>query len=98
MDIYEVEKRDYDAYFFRLPKEDLEEERTESQLIYRDKLTGNKVCGIEIQEHNHITFYRYFIFEFLDEERLGPHKGYKQIVVSKEEYEKLLKAYAEKLN
>lgn len=95
--IYEVEKKDYDSYFFRLPKDDIEMIQNESKIIYTDKVTNQEICAKEIYERNGVTYYKYYIFEFLDDNRLGPYKGYKTIQVSSEEFEKLLKAYAEKI-
>ena len=81
LDIYEVDKADYDAYFYRLPQNDM----IEPQLI----------CGILSENIMAMPANRYFIFNFLDEKRLGAHKIIKQITLGLEDYENFMKHLTE---
>ena len=44
------------------------------------------LCGVLSEQVMGMSANRYFIFNFIDEERLGPHKTYKYITLSEEEY------------
>lgn len=88
LDIYEVEKADYDAYFYRLPIKDLMKTTPREGLtVYKDiSNNGEAVCGILSEQIMAMPANRYFIFNFIDEGRLGPHKQYKYIQMSEAEY------------
>lgn len=97
LDIYEVEKADYDAYFYRLPMKDLMKTTPrEGLIVYKDiSNNGEAICGILSEQIMAMPANRYFIFNFLDEERLGPHKQYKYIQMSETEYIDFLKRLQE---
>ena len=92
LDIYEVDKEDYDAYFYRLPeKEIMKTTPREGLAIYRDLANeGQPICGILTEQIMAMPANRYFIFNFIDEERLGPHKQYQYIHMTEEEYMEFL--------
>lgn len=87
IDIFEVEKADYEAYFFRLPKNEiLKTTPKENYTIYLDSLDREPICGIEEQDIMGTKARRFFIFNLLDEERLGDHKRIQVINMTEEEY------------
>ena len=88
LDIYEVDKCDYDAYFHRLPKNDIMKTTPrEGFVVYKDIANGGEpVCGILTEQVMAMPANRYFIFDFIDESRLGPHKQYQYIHMTEEEY------------
>ena len=93
IELYEVDRIDYDAYFYRLPKDDLMKTTPrEGLVIYKDLLNnGEPICGIYTEIVMAMPANRYFIFNFMDESRLGPHKLYKHITMTEEEYTEFLK-------
>ena len=93
LDIYEVEKTDYDAYFYRLPTNDLMKATPREGLtIYKDiPNNGEPICGILSENIMAMPANRYFIFNFMDEDRLGPYKAYRHIVLEENEYMDFLK-------
>lgn len=97
LDIYEVEKADYDAYFYRLPmKELMKTTPREGLVVYKDiSNNGEAICGILSEQVMAMPANRYFIFNFIDEKRLGPHKQYKYIQMSEAEYIDFLKRLQE---
>ena len=97
LDIYEVDKADYDAYFYRLPIKDLMKTTPREGLtVYKDiSNNGEAVCGVLSEQIMAMSANRYFIFNFLDEERLGPHKIIKQITLGLEDYENFMKHLTE---
>lgn len=97
LDIYEVEKADYDAYFYRLPIKDLMKTTPREGLtVYKDiSNNGEAICGVLSENIMAMPANRYFIFNFLDEERLGPHKVIKQITLGLEDYENFMKHLTE---
>ena len=93
LDIYEVEKQDYDSYFYRLPKNEIMKIRPkEGFVVYKD-LKGEQLClcGVHTEQVMAMPANRYFIFNLMDEERLGPHKAYRHIVLEENEYMDFLK-------
>ena len=91
-DLFEVERRDYDAYFYRLPQNEIMKTTPqEGFVVYKDTTNGEYICGILSENIMAMPANRYFIFTLLPEERLGPHKQYKEIVLEEEEYMSLLK-------
>lgn len=93
LDIYEVDKKDYEAYFYRLPTKDIMKTTPcEGLTVYKDIANGGEpICGILSEQIMAMPANRYFIFNFMDEERLGPHKQYKYIKMSEKEYFNFLK-------
>ena len=92
LDIYEVDKADYDAYFYRLPKNDIMKTTPrEGFIIYKDIANGGEpVCGILSEQIMAMPANRYFIFELIDEERLGPHKVVKHVHLDEAQYTEFL--------
>ena len=92
LDIFEVDKADYDSYFYRLPKNEIMKTTPrEGLIVYKDTTNGGElICGILTEEIMAMPANRYFIFNLLDEERLGPHKVYKHITMTEEEYREFL--------
>ena len=93
LDLFEVDKVDYDAYFYRLPKNEIMKTTPQEGLIvYKDiKEDGELICGILSEQIMAMPANRYFIFNFIDESRLGPHKAYKHITMTEEEQTEFLK-------
>lgn len=93
LDLFEVDKVDYDAYFYRLPKNEIMKTTPREGLtVYKDvKEAGELICGILSEQIMAMPANRYFIFNFIDESRLGPHKAYKYITMTEEEYTEFLK-------
>ena len=95
-DIYEVDKHDYDAYFYRLPQEDLMKTTPKEGLtVYKDVVNNEPICGVLTENIMAMPANRYFIFNFMDGSRLGQHKAYKYIVLNEDEYSELLKKLSE---
>lgn len=91
IDIYEVDKNDYSAYFYRLPKNDIIKTTPREGLsVYKDIQTGAQICGILTEQIMGTDCNRYFIFNFMDENRLGAYKTTQYIQLSEEEFEEFL--------
>ena len=91
IDIYEVDKKDYEAYFYRLPKDEIIKTTPREKLtIWKDLITGFEICGYETTQIMGTDCNRFFIFNFMEEERLGNYKTTKYIYLSEKEYEKFL--------
>lgn len=90
----EVNKEEYCDYLYRLPKEDIKViqsiEVDEVTTKYYDLITGKLICSN--------TNDKYYIYEFLDEERLGPPKKYKSITVDLNTYNLLLRLLSHEKN
>lgn len=97
LDIYEVEKQDYDSYFYRLPKNEIMKVHPKEGFIaYKDlKDEQSYLCGIYTEQIMAMPANRYFIFNLMNEERLGPHKAYRHIVLEENEYMDFLKRLQE---
>lgn len=94
LSFYEVDKQDYDAYFYRLPKEELEFVQEDGLSVYKDIVNGEPICAFKVAEFiADVT--NYYIFNFLPEERLGKHKTQMKIELSYEEYLDFLKKASE---
>lgn len=93
LDLYEVDKVDYDSLFHRLPKNEIMKTTPREGLTaYKDMKEDNEyLCGILSEQVMGMSANRYFIFNFMDESRLGPHKTYKHITMTEEEYIEFLK-------
>lgn len=100
MEIYLVDKRDYDAYFYRLPKNEIVKTTPEEGLtIYIDITDNNKkICGFRTEEVLGMPANEYYIFDFIDEGRLGPEKTYQYISLSEKQYAEFLLKLAEVAN
>ena len=88
LDFYEVDRADAVSYIFRLkarpqmkltPQENLE--------VSMDIETRQWLYGVETIDLMGQKAKRYFIFEFLDDELLGPHRTVKKFVLPYELYE-----------
>lgn len=91
IDIYEVERADYLAYWFRLPHDQLMKTTPEEGLtIWKDTKTGDQICGTKVENIMGTAATQYYIFTFMDEERLGPEKATKYIYMTEKEYKDLL--------
>ena len=64
LDIYEVDKGDYEAYFYRLPKDVMKTTPQEGMVVYKDIVSGDYVCGILTENIMAMPANRYFIFNF----------------------------------
>ena len=93
LDLYEVDKVDYDSFFYRLPKNEIMKTTPREGLTaYKDMKEDNEyLCGVLSERVMGMSANRYFIFNFMDESRLGPHKLYKHITMTEEEYTEFLK-------
>lgn len=91
IDIYEVDKKDYEAYFYRLPKNEIIKTTPREKLtIWKDLITGFEICGYETTQIMGTDCNRFFIFNFMEEKRLGNYKTTKYVYLSEKEYEKFL--------
>ena len=90
LDLYEVENVDYESYFYRLPKDIMKTTPSEGLVVYKDIQTGESICGVLTEQVMAMPANRYFIFNLLDEERLGSHKAYKYIHMTEAEYAEFL--------
>lgn len=92
LDIFEVDKEDYDSYFYRLPINDMMKTTPREGLtIYKDITnSGAPVCGILSEQVMAMPANRYFIFELINEERLGPHKVVKHVHLGEAQYTEFL--------
>lgn len=97
LDIFEVDKQDYEAYFYRLPQNEIMKSTPkEGFTVYKDiKGEQEYLCGILTEQIMAMPANRYFIFNLMDESRLGPHKAYRHIQLSDEEYMDFLKRLQE---
>lgn len=95
LDIYEVDKVDYEAYFYRLPKNDIiKTTPREGFVVYKDIFSKEDVCGTLIEYIMGTEATRYFIFNFIDEERLSEHKVVKYITLNEDDYQEFLNQLA----
>lgn len=91
IDIYEVEKGDYSSYFHRLPKNELMKTTPrEGLVVYKDVVSGEAICGILTETIMGTNCNRFFIFNFMEEDRLGPEKVIKYITLPEEDYKYFL--------
>ena len=91
LNIYEVDKEDYDSYWYRLPKDEIIKcTPREGYEFYKDSLTKKYVCGTLSEDIMGMKCTRFFIFEFLPEERLGNELVLKEIIIGEDEYKKLI--------
>ena len=67
LDIFEVDKVDYDSYFYRLPKNEIMKTTPQEGLVaYKDiKEEGELICGILSEQIMAMPANRYFIFNFI---------------------------------
>ena len=91
LDIYEVDKEDYESYLYRLPKNEIMKTTPrERYVFYKDSLTQQYICGTLSEDIMGMKCTRFFIFEFLPEERLGKELVIKEIIIGEDEYKELL--------
>lgn len=103
LDIFEVESPYYKSYEYCCKNRQLMKitpiHTTEKQLIaWRDIETGLLLYGKEITNITGMDATRYFIFEYLSEDLLGPELTTRHIKVDEETYIKLIKHMTEKQN
>lgn len=92
LDIYEVDKEDAISYCYRLKaRPQIKKTPREGLEVYMDIETGLYLWGIETTKVMAQEARRYFIFEFLDEELLGPHRTVKRVTISNEQFEEFIK-------
>lgn len=97
LDIYEVDKAYYSSYEYRCQERQLMKRTPREGLtIWEDLETGKLLYGKEITPVMASNATRFFIFEMLDEELLGPEKTIQHIEVDYETYKKFLEATAAK--
>ena len=95
LDIYEVDKEDYESYLYRLPKNEIMKTTPrEGYVFYKDSLTQQYICGTLSEDIMGMKCTRFFIFEFLPEERLGKELVIKEIIIGEDEYKELLEKLA----
>lgn len=86
-EIYEVDKKDYDSYFYRLPENEIMKTTpSEGWTIYKDMKENKEICGILSENVMAMDANRYFIFDFIDESRLGKPKYTKTITIPLEDF------------
>lgn len=97
LDFYEVEKADYRAYQYRLKdRKTYERSYPEQELtVVFDEETNVPVLGLKEESIMGTNAHRFFIFEFLDEDKLGDHLVTKNIILSQEQWERFLQQYAD---
>ena len=101
LDLFQVDKADYESYVYRLRHRDLLETKEENGLVmFWDIAAGEYVCGYkeETTIANNTTYKDYFIFELLPEECLASEKIIQKVVLSPEEYVAWLKLCNQVMN
>ena len=97
LDIYEVDKAYYSSYEYRCQERQLMKRTPREGLtIWEDLETGKLLYGKEVTSVMASNATRFFIFEMLDEELLGPEKTTQIIEVDYETYKEFLEAVASK--
>lgn len=97
IDIYEVDKTYYYSYVYRCKDRQLMKRHPREGLtVWEDLETGKLLYGKEVTNIMASEATRFFIFELLDEELLGPEKITKTIEVDYETYRNFLEAVASK--
>lgn len=100
LEIYSVDKPDYESYVYRLQYRDLLQEEIDNVVMFRDMTAGQYVCGYKdtTMISSNSVCREYFIFELLPEDYLGPEKVIKRITLSKEDYEAWIKLCQQVIN
>ena len=82
LDIYEVDKADYDAYFYRLPQNEMVKTTPprEGFVVYRDMIEPQLICGYYLKILWLCQQIDILFSTFLDEERLGAHKSLNKLL------------------
>ena len=97
LDIYEVDKVYYSSYEYRCKDRQLMKRHPyEGLTVWEDIETGKLLYGKEVNNIMASNATRFFIFEMLDEELLGPEKTTQTIEVDYETYKNFLEAVASK--
>lgn len=95
LNIYEVDKTYYYSYVYRCKDRQLMKRHPREGLtVWEDLETGKLLYGKEVTNVMASEATRFFIFELLDEELLGPEKITKTIEVDYETYRNFLEAVA----
>lgn len=91
LDAFEVEKRYYDSYTYRLQTRQLIKTTPEKNVtIFIDTETRLPVTGFKEEDVMGMVGKNYYIFELLDEELLGPEKTYQIIHLDEQQYMEFL--------
>ena len=97
LDIYEVDKTYYSSYEYRCKDRQLMKRHPHEGLtVWEDIETGKLLYGKEVTNIMASEATRFFIFELLDEELLGPEKTIQTIEVDYETYKNFLETIASK--
>jgi hypothetical protein len=97
LDIYEVDKTYYYSYVYRCKNRQLMKRHPHEGLtVWEDIETGKLLYGKEVTNVMASEATRFFIFELLDEELLGPEKTTQIIEIDYETYKNFLEAVASK--
>lgn len=97
LDIYEVDKTYYSSYVYRCKDRQLMKRHPHEELtVWEDIETGKLLYGKEVTNVMASEATRFFIFELLDEELLGPEKTTQIIEIDYETYKNFLEAVASK--
>lgn len=97
LDIYEVDKTYYYSYVYRCKDRQLMKRHPHEGLtVWEDIETGKLLYGKEVTNVMASEATRFFIFELLDEELLGPEKTTQIIEIDYETYKNFLEAVASK--
>ena len=97
LDIYEVDKTYYSSYVYRCQERQLMKRHPHEGLtVWEDIETGKLLYGKEVTNVMASEATRFFIFELLNEELLGPEKTTQTIEVDYETYKNFLEAVASK--
>lgn len=97
LDIYEVDKTYYYSYVYRCKDRQLMKRHPHEGLtVWEDIETGKLLYGKEVTNIMASEATRFFIFELLDEELLGPEKTTQIIEIDYETYKNFLEAVASK--
>ena len=97
LDLYEVDKAYYSSYEYRCQERQLMKRHPyEGLTIWEDLETGKLLYGKEVTNIMASDATRFFIFEILDEELLGPEKTTQVIEVDYDTYKNFLEAASSK--
>lgn len=95
LDIYEVERNYYLSYWYSLPHDELMKTTpSEGLTIWKDIKTGEQICGTKVENIMGTAATQYYIFTFMDDERLGEAKTTQYVYLNNEEYLDLLRKLA----
>lgn len=92
IDLYEVDKKDYSSYEYRLREKQLMKITPGNNLIiFVDTKTKEWLLGYEETIVMSMPARKYYIFTILPEEQLASEKHYKNITMTQEDFNALIK-------